>query len=292
MTAIQLSKVYPWTTSRATGEVGLHPYEAPRRPSQNGKRVFYLRSYINVNKILNDWEDSEENRKAKKNTLWKPLWQRLAYGDRTNHSDIWLPADARRKPIKKWEDQDRLKNLEHDLGVSDFYAVLYACTENGKPVMDEWDRSSDLYNTIRYDARFKMFGYTFYYEHERGNHPILQPNAKVTTEYSLKSLNHKINKYAEHFRSHAKEKPMLLMDFEICYGNDYDAGETNRWVTNALRLVADKGLEGSVLIAIHRDVVGNKDAVEGEIHNDAMGLPLGEVWQVTDGPKMSLLELP
>jgi hypothetical protein len=266
----------------------MHPYLAPQKPGQNGKPVWYLQSYLNTSKTLNEWEDTPANNKRGK----VPLWRRLGYYDRTNHSDIWLPTDARRRPLKPHEDQDRLKNLEHDLGVSSVYSVLAPIVlADGKEAMTKWDRSSDLYNTLRYDARFEMFGYTFFYEHERGNHPIIAPGKQTKQEYSLKSLNHKINNYVHHIRSHMADNPVMLMDFEICSGLTYEPEATAEWIADTKELVARHGMEHRILIASHRDVVGNKDGIEGEIHNELMGDPLGEVWHSPDG-KLSLLNLP
>src|SRR6185312_8702568 len=135
----------------------------------------------------------------------------------------------------------------------------------------------------RYDAAGTLLGHKFKYERECGNHPIVPDGQedKVEKAYFRKSLNYKFDKYAGYLRNHPDET--LLMDFEVCYGDDYQAAETAEWVESAANFVKRYKLGNRMLIASHRDVVGNKDHTPGEIHNEVLGDPLGKVWKSPDG---------
>lgn len=214
-------------------------------------------------------------------------WKRLKFNERTNKSDVWIPNDARRRPIKNHEDDDRVQGITHDLGVSEFYACL-ACIQygDGAPVLTDWVRSNELYmpnasaSALRFDAAGILLKHKFKYERECGNHRIVAAGKEDVKDYK-KSLNHKLDVYNGYLRNHPDET--LLVDFEVCYGDDYDDKETEEWVADTAKLMARFKLGNRMLVASHRDLVGDKDHTENEIHNELLGDPLGKYWKSPDG---------
>jgi hypothetical protein len=73
------------------------------------------------------------------------------------------------------------------------------------------------------------------------------------------------------------------MDFEICYGDKYEHAESEQWVNDTIRFAKRYKLGNQLLVACHRDVVGNKDHTSGELHNEVLGDPTGAVWNGPDG---------
>ena len=167
----------------------------------------------------------------------------------------------------------------HDLAVADVYAAFYPHQfEGGARLLTEWDRSSELYMKLRYDARFRLKGRLYYLEVERGNHPIVANENEADPDYFSKSLNHKLDKYVGYFNGHRDEDATLLITVEDWTGGSYDPHGTETLLNDAWNLVKRYHRGRQILVAKHRDVVGDKDHTEGEIHNEELGDPLGEVW--------------
>ena len=255
MTAIQLSKIVP---ENKKGQVESYLV------SQKGKRLYFLRSYMKVHKTLTRWEGE----------LWKRVKQR------NNDSDLWIPLEDRRRAAKPHEDIFRTANLLHDLAVSDVYAVLYNHRfENGTPVLTKWDReeNSKEYEQVYYDARMSLFGHQCFLEVERGNHAILDQGQSVSKDYYTKSLNHKLERYWTMF-GQLDTKPLLLITVEDWYTGSYDEERTEDLMEKVVELAGRHKFRNQVLIARHRDVIGDREAIEGEIRNDVFGEPLNDVW--------------
>jgi hypothetical protein len=263
MTAIQLSKLKP---QNRQGEVVSY------LANQKGKKVYYLRSYINVNKMLNRWEDD----------LWKRIDQR------NNDPDLWTLPEERRRAGKPHEDLFRTTNLLHDLGVADLYCSLYPHNyEDGQALLTEWDRdkTSPQFLELYYDARLLLYGQEMFFEHERGNHAILEKGKKVSGDYYSKSLNKKLDNYVAYFDKHPFSKRLLLITVEDWSGGYYDAKGTEEYLADVVSCCARYPIAERILVARHRDVVGDREHTEGEIHNEVMGDPLGAVWLSSTDPQ-------
>lgn len=261
MTNIQLSKLRP---QNRRGEV-LSYHVNPR--GQSGRKVFNLRSYQPVQKCLQHWEGK--------------LWKRVLTG--INDSNLWIPLEDRRRHLKDHENLQRLNNLAHELAVTDVYVALhpYRMVDSPKtPVLTEWSREpiGSEYNQVFYDASLQLFKHRCYLEVERGNHPVVPEGSKVSKEYWGKSLNHKLERYASFFGG-LKIKPLLLITVEDYSTGMYDDDGTERLLESVIALVCRyPSLAPYTLVARQRDVVGNKDHTEGELHNDELGYPLGDSW--------------
>lgn len=143
---------------------------------------------------------------------------------------------------------------------------------------------------LRFDASGVLLGHGFKYERERGNHPIIPGDeSRVDRNYFKKSMNYKLDKYSGYLRNNPGET--LLMDFEICYGDKYDHEETERWVQDTANLASRYNLGNQMLFANHRDLVGDKDYIPGEMHNELIGDPTGRYWRTPDGGYVALDEL-
>jgi hypothetical protein len=228
---------------------------------------------MKVHKMLNRWNGVE----------WKRIDQRK------NDADIWVPIDSRRRKSKPNEDEFRTTNLLHNLGVSDLYSVLYPHKlTDGQPVMTAWDRdeNTSAFEDVHYDAQCLLFGQPFFIEYERGNHPIVPQSQRGTVkpEYYRKSLNHKIDRYDSYFRSHNDRRRYLLITVEDWSDGSYDAGGTIRLMDRILAMLATSPMADRYLVAAHRSVIGDKDEVDGELHNEVLGDPFGDVWAVADDP--------
>src|SRR6476661_312563 len=146
MTAIQMSKLKP---QNGKGEILTY------QPNQK-RKVFLLRSYMNVHKMLK----SHEN----KSGFWKVL------KGRNNDADIWVDIDLRKRQIKPNESESRIANLAHELAVADVYCALFPHRySDGKPLLEYWDRDrgNDVHQTVKYDARLRLFGRDMFVEVER-----------------------------------------------------------------------------------------------------------------------------
>jgi hypothetical protein len=130
---------------------------------------------------------------------------------------------------------------------------------------------------VYYDAYLKLFGHPCYLEVERGNHSILEANQQVSKEYYTKSLNHKLERYWTMF-GQLPEKPLLLITVEDWYMGSYDPERTERLLADVVELASRHRFKDQVLVARHRDVIGDREAIEGELHNETLGDPLGDVW--------------
>jgi hypothetical protein len=263
MTAIQMSKLKP---QNSKGEVLTY------QPNQK-RKVFLLRSYMNVHKMLK----SHEN----KSGFWKVL------KGRNNDADIWVDIDLRKRQIKPNESESRIANLAHELAVADVYCALFPHRySDGKPLLEYWDRDrgNDVHQTVKYDARLKLFGRDMFVEVERGNHPVLTPAQaeKAGKSYYEDSVNYKIDRYLKHFRDSGYQPFTVLFTIEDWRMGTYDPEGTEELFEKYAALLGQFSSHHTekitFLLARHRDVVGDKDHTPGEIHNEVMGDPFGQVW--------------
>lgn len=214
--------------------------------------------------------------------LWKVIPQRK------NDSDVWIPVELRRRYTRQNQDEARIANLAHELAIADVYCALFPHSyEDGSRVLEFWERSlqNDTYTATRYDASLILYGQPFFLEVERGNHPILsveQAN-KAKPEYYRDTLNFKFDRYVDYFHKNDYKPFTVLVTVEHCKAGFYEANATKELI-QAVKDLAERYRPAphkqsiNFLIASHRDVVGDKDATAGEIHNEVMGDPLGEVW--------------
>lgn len=214
--------------------------------------------------MLNRWDGD----------LWKKIPQRH------NDPDVWIPVDLERRPSRANEDIFRTANLAHDLAVSDIYTALYPFrTEDGKRPLTAWDRDreTEAYRAVHYDAQFTLYGKACFLEVERGNHPIIKPDARVSKEYERKSLNHKLDAYFS-YMGRFEKTPYLLITVEDWSGGFYDAHGTEGYLKDVVELIKSHKFAPYILVARHRDIVGDRDEVETEIHNDELGDAFGHSW--------------
>src|SRR6185437_6200102 len=191
MTAIQMSKLQPLNRQ---GEPAVYQPNPKRK-------VFLLRSYMNVHKCLLRWKDKPDH--------WKVLKAR------NNDSDIWVDIDLRKRQIKPNENEARIANLAHELAVADVYCTLFPHRYSDyKPILEYWDRDrgNEVGQAVKYDARLKLFGKEMFLEVERGNHPILSLEAaeKAGKSYYEDSVNYKIDRYLKHFKD-SGYKPFTVL---------------------------------------------------------------------------------
>jgi hypothetical protein len=220
--------------------------------------------------MLNRWEDD----------LWKRIDQR------NNDPDLWVLPEERRRAGKPHEDIFRTTNLLHDLGVTDFYCSLYPHNyEDGQALLTEWDRdkNSSQYLELYYDARLVLYGQEMFFEHERGNHAIVESGKKVSGDYYSKSLNKKLDNYVGFFDKHPFSKRLLLITVEDWSGGYYDNAGTEQYFGDVIALCARYPIANRILVARHRDVIGDREHTDGEIHNEVLGDPLGDSWCSPEG---------
>jgi hypothetical protein len=263
MTAIQMSKLKP---ENRKGELPVYQPNPKRK-------VFLLRSYMNVHKTLLRYKD--------KPGFWKVLPQRK------NDADIWVDIELRKRQVKPNESEARIANLAHELAVADVYCALFPHRySDQKPILEYWDRDrgNEVGQAVKYDARLRLFGREMFLEVERGNHPILSPEQaeKAGKSYYEDSLNYKIDRYLKHFKDTGYKPFTVLFTVEDWRLGSYDAEGTEELFEKYARCLAQFSTHHqdkvSFLLARHRDVVGDKDHIPAEIHNEVMGDPLGQVW--------------
>jgi hypothetical protein len=197
------------------------------------------------------------------------------------------------RKMKNQEDPWKITNLEHELAVSEVYAILFPHQkEDSTRLLEEWDRdrSNAIYMQTRYDARLKLKGRCYYLEVERGNHDIYEPeqhpdappvpgekDIRVTRESWRKSLNNKIDNYIR-YQEQSGERFQVLITVEDCSYGVYDKGATDKLLENTLRLLHRYQRGNMFLVCLHRDLAGDRDQTEGEIHNELLGDPFGPIW--------------
>jgi hypothetical protein len=190
--------------------------------------------------------------------------------------------DDRKRPAKPNQDVFHSTNLAHNLAVTDVYCAFAPHTEDGESILTEWARQEDsaLFRELYYDAFLKVYGQEGFLEVERGNHPVIAKDqrGKVSREYYSKSLNAKFDRYEEWFSQHPFAKRLLLIVVEDWSGGVYDPKGTDEWILDIVKLAAEYKMSQRVLVSHYRDVCGDKDEVVGEIHNEALGNPFGEIW--------------
>jgi hypothetical protein len=263
MTAIQMSKLVPLNRK---GEAAVY------QPNQN-RRIFLLRSYMTVHKMLKSHEG--------KQGFWKVL------KTRNNDADIWIDIDLRKRQIKQNESESRIANLAHELAVGDVYCALFPHRySDQKPILEYWDRDrgNDVHQAVRYDARLRLFGKEMFLEVERGNHPILSPEQaeKAGKSYYEDSLNYKIDRYLKHFKDSGYQPFTVLFTIEDWRTGTYDREGTEelfeKYAALLARFTSHHTEKITFLLARQRDVVGDRDHTPTEIHNEVLGDPLGQVW--------------
>jgi hypothetical protein len=208
-------------------------------------------------------------------------WKRTRYEGFVK--DVWYPYFERKRPGKLYEDEHIINQVQHNLGVTDSYVAFYPhLLEDGLPVMTEWERGdkSKYAEQVKPDAVIKLFGVEFCDEEECGNHPILtDAQYRAAKEsYQKKSFNYKISRYLNFLSRHPDV--YVLFRIQKWLGRKYDANGTDELVDRTLDYLATVGHKNHILVAKHRDVSGDPDHTEGEIHHDDMGDPLGAVWFV------------
>jgi hypothetical protein len=228
---------------------------------------------MTVHKMLK----SHENQQG----FWKCL------KNRNNDSDVWVDIDLRKRQIKPNESESRIANLAHELAIGDVYCALFPHKyQDGKPLLEYWDRDrgNDVHQTVKYDARLKLFGRDMFLEVERGNHPVLSPEQaeKAGKSYYEDSVNYKIDRYLKHFKESGYKSFTVLFTIEDWRMGVYDPEGTEELFEKYAKLFAQFGTHRedkvTFLLARHRDIVGDKDHTPGEIHNEVMGDPFGQVW--------------
>lgn len=231
--------------------------------------MFLLRSYQNINNMMNRWED-------------KPgYWKRNHYDGFV--TDIWYPYEQRKRPGKLYEDEHIVKQVQHSLGVSDGYCAFYRfTTTSGQPIMTEWQRGEETpyFETVYPDAVMTLFGVEFCDEYECGHHPILTAKeyGKVGGKYQRKSFNYKIARYLNFLRQHPEA--FVLIRAQAWTGRKPDKLGTDDLFDRMLEYLETVGHDGRILVARHTDVCGDPFHTDGEIHHDDLGDPLGNVWYI------------
>jgi hypothetical protein len=229
--------------------------------------VFILASYQNITEAMNRWE----NRPG--------YWKRTKYDGFV--TDIWYPQQQRKRDGKLWEDEHIVNQVQHNLGVTESYVAFYPhVLASGIPVMTEWERGerSPYHEQVRPDAVLRLFGEEFCDEEECGNHPILTDTQYQRTNEAQqkKSFNYKIARYLNFFVKHPHT--FVLIRVQKWLGRKYDRNGTDELFDRILDYLETVGHQDRILVAKHRDVSGDPDHTEGEIHHDDQGDPLGDVW--------------
>jgi hypothetical protein len=203
---------------------------------------------------------------------------------RKNDSDLWVLPETRKRPIKVNEAPARLNQLTHDLGLAEISAVLTPHFHpDGNPILESWDRSESTpeYMALRFDAGAIVYGRQFYIERECGNHPVLLDQKqieKVNKAYYEDTLNYKIDRIIAYSEQHKEERFTILITVEVMDGDVYNLRATTKLRDDIVNLLALYRRGDQFVVAFHRHVVGDKDAVPGEVHNEVLGNPLGNVW--------------
>jgi hypothetical protein len=206
--------------------------------------------------------------------------------------------------VKAQEDPWKITNLEHELAVSEVYAILFPHKmEDGSRVLAEWDRdrSNSVYAQVRYDARMKLKGRLYYLEVERGNHAILDPkqhpdyqplvgekDIRVNRETWRKSLNQKLENYIA-YQQDSGERFQVLITLEDWRNGVYDPHGTQRLLRDVLMLLHSLQRGNMFLVCLHRDLVGDRDHTVNEIHNEVLGDPFGPIWYSPKEPETMAL---
>ncbi len=208
-------------------------------------------------------------------------WKRTKYDGYV--TDVWYPYHLRKRPGKLYEDEHIVNHVQHNLGVTDGYCAFYRFVlDSGLPVMTEWDRgeTTPYYEELYPDAVMKLFGVKFFDEYECGQHPIV--TGKTSDKYWKKSFNFKMSRYMNYLSRHPDT--YLLIRVEKWLGRKRDRRGTDELFDDYLDYLETIGNRDRILIARNRDVVGDTDGVDGEIHHDDLGDPLGQVWYSPDDP--------
>lgn len=216
---------------------------------------------------MNRWEDRPG------------YWKRSKYEGFA--TDVWYPAHQRKRSGKLYEDKHITNQVQHNLGVTDSYIAFYPHTfEDGSPVMTAWQRGeeSPYHEEVHPDDVMTLFGVEFLDEEECGNHNILGPGAKdkVKPKTWEDSFNFKMGRYMNFLGKHPEKR--LMIRVQVWLGRKYDKAGTDELFDNMLDYLATLGHKDKILVARHRDVSGDPDHTEGEIHHDDLGDPLGAVW--------------
>lgn len=266
LTKVLCSKLFPWTVDKndPNQEPTIRVYQPnPRR------KVWYLRSYVNAQDVLNRLLADGEVKRLEQ---------------RKNDSDLWMLADVRKKPIKRNESPARMNQLTHDLGVAEISAVLTPHThEDDSPIIETWDRSESTpeFQSLRFDVDTKMYGHQFYIERECGTHPVLLTDERIKAAdpaYYKDTVNYKIDRIVEYSNRHHDKRFTYLFTVEVMDGDFYDLKATTKLRDDIITLLSTYARGDQFVVAFHRHVVGNKDEIPGEVHNEVMGHPLGAVW--------------
>ena len=77
----------------------------------------------------------------------------------------------------------------------------------------------------------------------------------------------------------------LLIRVEKWLGRKRDPRGTDELFDQYLEFLETQGCKNQILLARNRDVSGDPDGTEGEIHHDDLGDPLGEVWYSPADPQ-------
>jgi len=218
--------------------------------------------------------------------LWENrdnYWKKIKHPD--IHPDVWIPNAARRRTPQPYKTSHFNNQTGHDLGVGDIYCAFYPHKlENGDRIFTDWNRGrDDIYDQIGQDARAKVFAVWANIEHERGSHPILsKPSSEYTKDYWEGSLNYKLDRYAAYM---GRTDEPLLMTVEDWSTGSYDPEGTEAMFDEYLAFIGSYKIARNILLAKHRDVCGDPDHTEGEIHHDDLGDPFGDVWYCPAEPQ-------
>lgn len=213
-------------------------------------------------------------------------WKRLKYPG--FNADVFIPYEIRKRAGKLYEDTHIVNQIQHSLGLTDVYCALYPYTlgEDKEPILTAWERgeNTSYYEDVYPDIVMTLYGKECLYEHECGHHPILTDKQlkDVREDYKRKSFNVKVSRYMNFLHSH--KEAFLLFDVQKWTGYKYDRLATDELFDQMLDYLKTQGYSDRIAIARHRDVCGDPDHTDREIHHDDIGDITNAVWFRADNP--------